>query len=99
MENLLTKLNILREKWGKPMTITSGYRPGRYNTAAGGARNSAHLTCEAVDIADADGSLKKYLLKNLDLLEKAGLWMEHPDRTPSWCHLQTRAVKNRVFNP
>lgn len=96
---LLLALNIIRETWGKPMIVTSAYRPGRYNTAAGGAKNSAHLTCEAVDISDVNGDLKEFLVKNVELLEKAGLWMEHPDRTPSWCHLQTRRVRNRIFMP
>lgn len=95
---LLDAISIIREKWGKPIQISSGYRPGRFNKAAGGALNSAHLTCEAVDLVDKDGSLAKFcepLLQTLDL------YMENPKRTPGWVHLQTRKTKsgNRVFQP
>lgn len=98
---LIECLNVIREAWGKPIKVTSGYRPGRYNTQAGGAKNSAHVTCQAADLADADGLLKKFLSNNVELLEKAGLWMEHPSRTPQWVHLQLRKPKSgsRIFMP
>jgi hypothetical protein len=98
MVKLLNTISQIREKWGKPIHISSGYRPGRFNKAAGGATNSAHLSCEAVDLVDLDGSLAKFcepLLQSLDL------YMENPKRTPGWVHLQTRRTKsgNRVFQP
>lgn len=94
---LLQAVNSLRELYGKPMMVSSGYRPGRFNTAAGGAKNSAHLSCEAVDFKDADGALKEFCTP--EILEKVGLYMEAPDSTPTWCHLQIRPTKNRVFKP
>lgn len=100
MKALLAKLDTVRFEWGKPLNISSGYRPGRFNKAAGGATNSAHLTCEAVDLVDTDGSLAKFL-NNEERLKIYGLYLENPVRTPGWCHLQTRATKsgNRIFNP
>ncbi len=100
LEKLYTAINHLRSAYGKPMNVTSGYRPGHYNKAAGGAKRSAHLTCEAVDIADGDGSLARWCLNNLDILQAAGLWLESPARTKGWCHLQIRPVPGkRVFEP
>jgi len=99
LANLLTALNKLRAAYGKPMRITSGYRPGKYNVAAGGAKKSSHLTCEACDFADPDGKLDAWCLINLPLLEECGLYLEHPMNTVGWCHLQTRPTKNRVFVP
>lgn len=43
-------LNPLRRAWGRPVTVTSGYRCQRLNAAVGGARNSQHIVGEAADI-------------------------------------------------
>lgn len=43
-------LEPLRASLGKPITITSGWRPKWLNAAIGGAQNSAHLTGRAADI-------------------------------------------------
>jgi uncharacterized protein YcbK (DUF882 family) len=99
LDKLLAAVNVVRAQYGKPMTVSSGYRPGKYNTAAGGAKNSSHMTCEAVDFKDPKGELTRYILQNLDLLERAGLYMESPSRTQGWVHLQTRKTHNRVFLP
>ena len=99
MKALLSKLDTVRLDWGRPLSISSGYRPGKYNQAAGGAKSSAHLTCEAVDIVDQTGDLADFLTE--DRLIAYGLYLENPARTPGWCHLQTRATKSgaRIFNP
>lgn len=99
LSRLLAALNLFRGAYGKPMNVSSGYRPGKYNQAAHGALNSSHVTCEACDFHDRDRALTKWCLANLDKLEKFGLWMESPISTPTWVHLQIRAVKNRVFIP
>lgn len=99
LTKLLIALNLFRTEYGKPMNVTSGYRPGHYNTDAHGAKGSCHLSLEACDFADPTGDLKKWALLNLPVLEKAGLWMESPASTNGWIHLQTRQVVNRVFQP
>jgi uncharacterized protein YcbK (DUF882 family) len=49
--DLLTLLELMRNAWGGPLTITSGYRcPGR-NKAVGGAARSLHLHGAAADIS------------------------------------------------
>lgn len=99
LNRLLLSLNRLRAYYGKPMVVSSGYRPGKYNKAAGGAAKSAHLTCEACDFRDIDGSLDLWCMANQDKLEECGLWLEHPDATSGWCHLDIRKRNNRVFRP
>lgn len=99
LAKLLIAVNKLREKYGKAMVVTSGYRPGKYNTAAHGAKNSTHLLCEACDFRDTDGELDKFCTDNQELLADLGLWLEHPDSTPGWTHLDIRARDNRVFRP
>jgi hypothetical protein len=96
---LLKALNIVRLAYGKPLYVTSGYRPGKYNKAAGGALTSSHLTCEACDFEDRKRDFTKWCLLNIKVLENAGLYMESPLDASTWVHLQTRAPKsgNRVF--
>lgn len=43
-------LDPLREAWGKPIIVTSGYRCPRLNAAVGGARASQHMQGMAADI-------------------------------------------------
>lgn len=104
VSELLDRVNgILSQYPEQPLTVVvnSGYRPGHWNTQAGGSPRSAHLTCEAVDIADPGGILARWLLGNLSLLEQYNLYLEDPSRTPSWIHLQTRPTRSgkRVFLP
>jgi hypothetical protein len=98
---LLAAINYVRGVYGKALSVSSGYRPGVFNRAAGGAVGSAHETCEAIDLYDADGAFAEWCLANLDVLEKAGLYLEDPAHTPGWVHLQTRAPRSgkRVFLP
>lgn len=43
-------LDPLREAWGSPVDVTSGYRCPELNKAVGGVRNSQHMTGQAADI-------------------------------------------------
>lgn len=96
------RVNTLLSAYGKPLTVASGYRPKYINEKTPGASlNSRHITCQAVDLADPDLSFAKWCMLNLPWLTNIGLWMEHPDYTKGWVHLQTTAPKsgNRVFIP
>lgn len=44
-------LDPLREAWGKPISVTSGYRCPALNRAVGGVATSQHLKGEAADIS------------------------------------------------
>lgn len=48
--DLINKLQKLRDKLGKPVVITSGYRTPEHNTKVGGSPNSQHLEGNAADI-------------------------------------------------
>lgn len=43
-------LDPLREAWGAPIIVTSGYRSIRLNSYVGGARMSQHVNGQAADI-------------------------------------------------
>lgn len=101
MHVLLARVNKLLARFGKDRELRSGYRPGKYNTAAGGSKFSSHLSCEGIDIGDTDDELKTWLADHLEILEELDLTMEDPRYTDTWVHLQTRRVKSgrRVFIP
>lgn len=79
--------------------VSSGYRPGHYNTQAGGAAKSTHLSCEAVDIRDPGNGLDQWLDSNQSKLIECELWREAPEKTNGWSHLDTRPRRSRTFNP
>jgi uncharacterized protein YcbK (DUF882 family) len=99
LADLMGRINIIRAAYGKSLVVSSGYRPPTQNAAAGGAKNSTHMSCQAVDFADPNGEFKKWCLDNFDLIKKVGLYMEDPAFTPTWVHLQTRPTKNNPFKP
>lgn len=48
-------LDDLREAWGKPVYVSSGFRNEKINKAVGGVATSAHLRGDAADIYVAGG--------------------------------------------
>lgn len=111
---LVSRLNNIGEFFPDPVIVVAGLRTPERNSAVGGAKNSPHLTGEAVDLEDKDYKLSKFLLNNLELLERNGLYMENPfcctskTNTKSfngktfmnnWIHLQIRVASATVFNP
>lgn len=95
LAKLLIAVNKLRALYGKPMVVSSGYRPGHYNSDAGGAKGSCHLVCMAVDFKDGDGALKAWITP--EILEECELWQEDPAKTVSWLHVDIKPRANRVF--
>jgi hypothetical protein len=84
-------------------TVASGWRPPVVNGAtANAATGSRHLTGRAVDLRDTPGrDFARWCLRNLDRMESIGLWMEDPQWTPTWVHLQIVPPRsgNRVYVP
>lgn len=82
----------------------SGWRPRAVNMGVpGSALRSKHITAQAIDLSDDDKALSKFCMSATGKLwlSTIGLWMEHPNATPRWCHVQTVAPGsgNRVFFP
>lgn len=113
---LLERINIIRKSYGKSMIVTSGFRSWYHHTEIYRKKalkrgvpfyidqvpkKSKHLYCQAVDIGDADGELKKWVLNNIELLEKTGLWCEDFSVTKTWVHFQIYppASGKRFFMP
>ncbi len=68
---VLRVLKMVERRYGKKPIITSGYRSPKGNRRAGGARNSQHIFCKAVDI-QVEGVSKWNLAKYLRTLPGRG---------------------------
>ena len=87
-------LDPLRDWYGKPLTVSSGYRCAALNKAIKGASNSQHMSGQAADIDTGDRQQNKllfdYIQKNLpfdQLIDESNF---------SWVHVGYRADgKNR----
>lgn len=56
-------LDPLREMYGNPITVNSGYRCPKLNAAVGGAKNSQHMRGEAADITAGSREENKKLFE------------------------------------
>ena len=62
LEELTEKLiDPLREAFGRPIIVTSGYRCPTLNRAVGGSSTSAHLQGYAADLVPKDGNVQRFL--------------------------------------
>ena len=86
-------LQPLRDIYGRPITVNSGFRSYAVNKAVGGARNSQHSKGEAADLTvhTKEGNKEIFeIIKNE--LEYDQLINEYDY---SWIHVSYRAGSNR----
>jgi zinc D-Ala-D-Ala carboxypeptidase len=80
----------IREHFGKPIIISSGYRSAELNKAIGGSLSSQHSSGEAIDI-DMDGTditnkqIFDYIKENLNFDQM--IWEFGTDANPDWVHV------------
>lgn len=92
-------LEPIRQLYGAPITISSGYRCPRLNKAVGGASNSQHMTGEAADI---DFGTREENLKLFQLIQE---WQQRGfiefdqcinEYDGAWVHVSYKRIgKNR----
>ena len=82
----------IREHFGVPIHISSGYRSKELNAAIGGSSSSQHCSAEAIDI-DMDGSpngvtnkmVFDFIKDNLNFDQM--IWEFGNDTNPDWVHV------------
>lgn len=84
---LMDYLDGIREAFGQPIRVTSGFRSWGANKAVGGVKNSQHLAGQAADIVTSGA---KTLRDLFDLIRKRGgfhqlIWEQTPKST--WIHV------------
>lgn len=98
LQNLIDNvLDPLREAYGKPIVINSGYRSTALNKAVGGVSGSQHLTGNAADIR-GEGNTKAELIAIAKVALQQGnydqLIFEHPG-SGLWLHISYNGSANR----
>ena len=90
-------LDPLREKYGRPIHVSSGYRCPRLNKAVGGAVTSQHTTGEAADIyvSRASELAELFALIYFTLPFDQLIWERGTDEAPAWVHVSYREGDNR----
>ena len=97
-EALTVVLQCIREHFGKPVTITSGYRTAAHNAAVDGAKSSQHLLGRAADIRVEGVSVEDVATYAESLMPDWGGVGRYPvkaGRATGWVHVDTRANKGR----
>ncbi len=79
-------LDPLRQAWGKPVIVTSGYRCRQLNKAVGGSRTSHHMKGMAADITAGSKTENKKLF-NLALKLRLPFCQLIDEKNFSWVHI------------
>ena len=97
-EGHVVLLQCIREHFGKPITITSGYRTAEHNAKVGGSKSSQHLLGRAADIQVAGVSpdaVAAYAESLMPTWGGVGRYPVKAGRAKGWVHVDTRANKSR----
>lgn len=99
--SLAALLQKIRDHFGRPVVITSGYRTAAHNAAVGGSKSSQHLLGRAADfyVEGVDVAVVAAYAETL-LPARGGIGRypkdaKHPKRSTGWVHIDTRAGRSR----
>ena len=98
---LVQVLQAIRDHFGAPVVITSGYRTAAHNAAVGGSKSSQHLLGRAADFwveGVPVATVADYAEKLLPGRGGIGRYPKdaaHPSRKTGWVHIDTRTNKSR----
>ena len=92
-EELVVLLQCIREHFGKPLHITSGYRTATHNAAVGGSKSSQHLLGRASDFWVEDTPVASVAAYAETLLPGTGGIGRYPAK--GFVHVDVRKAKSR----
>lgn len=89
LEKLIEFLNPLREAWGSPIIITSGYRSLELNKILRGSSTSAHVTGWAVDMIPQNRKINEFKQFVREYLKDKEFdqYIDEASGNSSWVHL------------
>ena len=104
LEALIKTLDVIREHYGSPIKVTSGFRSWQLNQAVGGSKTSQHSLGQAADlVCDNNTELFDLIieLKDKGIINFTQLINEKPDQygNPTWVHLgvDPNNLKNQIL--
>lgn len=86
-------LDPLRQLYGQPIRINSGYRCEKLNKLVGGVPNSWHQVGNAADIHISSAEEAKILFANLQKLPSVDTVLFEHSKTAQWLHVQWDKTK------
>ncbi len=105
-EHLTSLINLannvfqpIREHFGKPIFVSSGYRSPELNKAIGGSKTSQHCKGEAIDIDNdareypSNADIFWYVYDHLDFDQM--IWEFGDHNNPAWVHVSYKSEGNR----
>lgn len=91
-DKLVAYLQQIRDHFGKPITINSGYRCSTHNKNIGGASNSYHTKGMAADIV-VDGVAPAEVAKYAESIGVLGIGLYETAKDGYFVHIDTRTTK------
>ena len=87
-------LDPIREIWGAPVIVNSGFRTPTLNKAVGGASGSQHMKGEAADITVGSPEKNRQLFS---MIQAAGIPFDQliDEKNYAWLHISWKASGNR----
>lgn len=92
IKELAEALDGLRDAWGSPIRINSGFRCELLNKAVGGAKRSSHLTGYAADLYPVNGEVDKFYDFCVDYFEDYDELLKETSGDTSWVHFALKSI-------
>ena len=95
---LISALDKIREQYGKPIFVTSGYRCPELNKAVGGVNSSQHVKGEAADLVGRNDNETRKIFETAKALGNFDqLLYEKNSKGNIWVHISYKASGNRTM--
>ena len=91
LELIVNCLQPIRDKLGKPMTVSSGYRNKEVNKLVGGKSNSQHLTGCACDFTVKGMTVDQVY----EFIKNGGFSYDQLIHEGTWIHISYKKTGNR----
>lgn len=93
IKELAEVLDGLRDAWGSPIRVNSGFRCSALNKAVGGVKTSSHLTGYAADLYPVNGDIEKFYDFCIDYFEDYDELLKEASGDTSWVHFALKSIK------
>ena len=98
LNTLISALDKIREQYGKPIIVTSGYRCPELNKAVGGVNSSQHVKGEAADLVGRNDNETRKIFETAKALGNFDqLLYEKNSKGSIWVHISYKASGNRTM--